>query len=153
MKKNQRQGFTLIEVLLVIAILAILAAVVIVAINPAKQFGEAQDAQRRSDVRSILDATQQYALDYNGVYPEEIPIGGECLTDGMVICSFTYPCAGVNLDVLAENQEYLTDIPRDPVTGLEDETGYYINITNDGRVSVCAPDMSAYSQNDIVVTQ
>jgi len=150
-KKNHRQGFTLIEVLLVIAILAILAAVVIVAINPAKQFGEAQDAQRRNDVRSILDAAQQYALDNQGVYPEDIPWGGTCFVDGLDICMFGYPCAGIDLDVLADNQVYLTDIPFDPVEGGEDVTGYLAVITNDGRLSVCAPE--AYGEDPIIVTQ
>jgi len=150
-KKYLERGFTLIEVLLVIAILAILAAVVIVAINPAKQFGEAQDAQRRNDVRSILDAVQQYALDNNGVYPESIPVGGECIADGQEICMFELPCDGVNLDVIAENQLYLTDLPSDPVTGGGDYTGYKIVISNDGRISVCSPD--TYAEVPIVVIQ
>jgi type IV pilus assembly protein PilA len=146
-----KKGFTLIEVLLVIAMLAILAAVVIVAINPGKQFGEAQDAQRRNDVRSIMDAVQQYALDNAGVYPEEIPIGQDCDMEGMLICMYEVPCDEVNLDVIAEDQTYLTDIPYDPVTGGGDYTGYKIVQTADGRISVCAP--GAYGEDPIVVTQ
>ncbi|MCA9355881.1 hypothetical protein KC865_05050 [Candidatus Kaiserbacteria bacterium] len=64
---------------------------------------------------------------------------------------FEYPCSGIVLDVLAENQAYLTEIPYDPQTGGEDITGYRAVITNDNRVSVCAPD--TYADEPIVVTQ
>lgn len=151
MKKNITRGFTLIEVLLVIAILAILAAVVIIAINPAKQLGEANNAQRRSDVRTILDAVQQYSLDNGGLYPDSIQSGGTCMSEGLDICQFEWPCDGINLDILAENQVYLTGIPIDPSVTTDDITGYKAVLTDDGRLSVCAPLM--YGDEHIVVTQ
>lgn len=151
MKKNSLQGFTLIEVLLVIAILAILAAVVIVAINPGKQFGEAQDAQRRNDVRAIIDAVQQYSIDHGGAYPETIPWGGECFFNGLHICRYQQSCDGVNLDVVADGQEYLADLPIDPTVDADEVTGYKIVGTDDGRLSVCAP--NTYGSEPIVVIQ
>lgn len=145
-----RRGFTLIEVLLVIAILAILAAVVIVAINPAKQFGEAQNAQRRSDVRSILDAVHQYSIDNYGTLPSEsIPTGTTCVDDGAAICQSAVSCDGVNLDELLIDEKYLTDIPGDPATADDQITAYKIFQNTNGRVGVCAP--SAYGEADISV--
>lgn len=59
MLRRPGRGFTLIELLLVIGIVAILASIVIVAINPTRQLAQARNAQRHSDVRTILDAVRQ----------------------------------------------------------------------------------------------
>ena len=43
---SKKKGFTLIEILVVIGIMAVLATIVIIAINPAKQFAQARNADR-----------------------------------------------------------------------------------------------------------
>src|SRR5438552_2520005 len=69
MKKNTNQkGFTLIEILVVIGIIAVLAAVVLIAINPARQFAQARNSQRVSDTRTILDAIGQRLADNKGIF-------------------------------------------------------------------------------------
>jgi type IV pilus assembly protein PilA len=67
-KEQTKNGFTLIEILLVVGIIAILAAVVIVAINPARQFAQARNSQRTSNVFSILNAVGQNMADNQGLF-------------------------------------------------------------------------------------
>ena len=68
MKKcGKSGGFTLLEILLVVAIIAILAGIVIVAINPAKQLGNARDSQRKSDISNIYKAVNQYLIDHGQI--------------------------------------------------------------------------------------
>src|SRR3989344_3049674 len=71
MRKFSRRskGFTLLEILLVIAIIAILAAIVIIAINPGKQLAESRNAERSSEVNTILNAVYQYSVDNSGTVP------------------------------------------------------------------------------------
>lgn len=125
-----RRGFTLIELLLVIGIIAILASIVIVAINPTKQLGDARDAQRRSDVNTILNAVYQYAIDNNGSVPAGIGAVADeiCKTGGT-----TSGC--VDLDALTGS--YLVSLPNDPQAGTG-STGYTIVETN-SRITVAAP--------------
>ncbi|MSR86751.1 type II secretion system protein [Candidatus Peribacteria bacterium] len=141
LSRGFRSGFTLIELLLVIGIIAILASIVIVAINPTKQLGDARDAQRRSDVNTILNAVYQYAIDNNGNLPSGIPTNST-----KVICQATLDpttCIGsgydgVNLRMLTG--AYLVSIPRDPrVTATGTGTRYNIVQDTAGRITVSAP--------------
>lgn len=67
-KINLRKGFTLIEILIVIGIIAILAAVVLVAVNPARQFKLARDSQRLSNVNAILNSVSQNIAENHGMF-------------------------------------------------------------------------------------
>lgn len=49
-------------------IIALLATVVIVAINPARQFAQARNSQRTSNVHAILNAVGQNIADHRGVF-------------------------------------------------------------------------------------
>ena len=63
---NKQKGFTLVELLFVIAIIILLALISIDALNG--QRAKARDAKRKSDVRQISTALEFYFLD-EGEYP------------------------------------------------------------------------------------
>lgn len=137
-----RRGFTLIELLLVIGIIAILASIVIVAINPTKQLNDARNAQRRSDVNTILNAVYQYAIDNNGTIPSDI-----ALTTKQVCVTGAASCAGgANLSALTGS--YLVRIPNDPLSTTGTGAGYWISKDANGRITVDAP----RAQNSATIT-
>jgi len=138
-QRNQKTGFTLLEILLVVGAIAILAAIVIVAINPTKQLGQTKNAQRRADITTVLNAVYQYSIDNNGAIP------GDISTTSRNICKTgiaTTACAdmdAVDLRVLTNNELYLTAIPQDPIGGMStDTTGYFIKKTASNRINVTA---------------
>jgi len=130
----KKQGFTLLEVLLVVAIIGILAAIVIIAINPNKQLADSRNAKRRADVNTILNAVYQYTIDATGTLPTTIT------TSSTEICRTGGTCTGlIDLSVLSTDEKYLTSIPIDPSSSSANGTGYYIVKTVNNRVTVSAP--------------
>lgn len=142
---TKRQGFTLIEIILVVAAIAILSGIVILAINPTKQLGDTRNAQRRSDVATILDAVYQYSVD-NGELPASIT------TTQTEICKMGAVCTGlIDLSVLTLLEEYVVAIPFDPTGSSTNGAGYEIKKTANERVMVVAP--SAEQGASISVTR
>ena len=132
-KIQKNKGFTLIEILLVVAAIAILAGIVILAINPNKQLGETRNAQRRADVTTILNAVYQYSID-NGTLPASIT------TTATDICKSGGTCTGlIDLGVLTASEKYITSLPFDPKSSTANSTTYQILKTTNNRVTVTAP--------------
>ncbi len=138
--RSSQKGFTLIELLVVIGILAVLLAIVLVAINPAKQFSQSNDTQRSSDVNAILNAIHQYAADNKGTLPATFssnpaaPTAVSTAGTGAAFC-----------DALVT--EYLAALPGDPTAGepaLEADcaaynTGYTVfQSADNNRITVTA---------------
>ena len=135
-KRTHNQfGFTLLEILLVVAAIAILSGIVILALNPTKQLGDTRNAQRRVDVNTILNAVYQYAIDNNGTLPSSIT------TTQTEICKTSATCTSlIDLSVLTASEEYIVTMPYDPTGGSTNGAGYEIKKSANGRVTVVAPD-------------
>ena len=133
---RSQKGFTLIEILLVVAAIAILAGIVIVAINPGKQLGDTRNADRRSGVKTILDAAYQYSIDNNGVLPAGITASS---TEVCVAGASGGACAGfIDLSILTLNGKYLVSIPTEPQKVNAGGAGYMISRDTNGRITVSA---------------
>lgn len=145
-------GFTLIELLVVIGILGILLAIVLIAINPAAQFAQANNTARTNDVNTILNAVHQYAADHKGVLPAGIPEGA-MPADGSVVAADEIGTGNANI-CAATSPNYVSLFPVDPdvtaITGGTNGaavadcsvayiTGYYIVKDTNGRLTVWAP--------------
>lgn len=142
--KKYIKGFTLIELLVVIGILAILLAITLIAINPARQFGQANNTKRRSDVLQVLNAIHQYVAENQGQLPAEV--SGLTAGTATLFNSTNFP----NLcGQLVTN--YLPALPTDPSlntanitdctanAGAWGNTGYEISRDAQNRITVSAP--------------
>lgn len=124
-----QKGFTLIELLVVIGIIGILAAVVIIAVNPQRQFSSARDTQRRADLYSITNAVYQYATENNGNLPVAITTTPTNIGTGGGLVD-------LSTDLVPT---YIAQIPVDPgPTGTPENTQYTIYLDANGRVVASA---------------
>jgi type IV pilus assembly protein PilA len=127
-KYHSQRGFTLIELLVVIGIIGILAAVVLVAVNPGRQFASARDTQRRADLYGLTNAVYQFATENNGNIPTAITATPTNVgTSGGLVDLST---------VLVPT--YIAAIPKDPSTGTDADSQYVIYRNSSGRVVASA---------------
>lgn len=134
-----QKGFTLLEVLLVVAILAILAGIVILALNPGKQLADSRNSQRQVDVNTILNGVYQFAIDNNGALPAAITTSVQQICRTGVLAADCSAVPGIFLNELTTAEKYVTAIPFDPQASPAATTDYTIVKTANNRVTVAAP--------------
>ncbi|MDE1924819.1 MAG: prepilin-type N-terminal cleavage/methylation domain-containing protein [Patescibacteria group bacterium] len=109
--KKPARAFTLVELMVVIAIIGILASIIVVSLSSSKAKG--RDAKRVSDIRTIQLALEEYYND-NQSYPVSI-----------VTSPFT--------------PNYLTTVPKDPSTNSNYFYTAYSSNSGSGNCSVYKP--------------
>lgn len=82
-KKNY--GFTLVELLIVIALIAILSVAVLATINPIEQANKARDASVQNDAAEMLNAYERYYTSQNGYPWNDAIYGGNTIAQGTVL--------------------------------------------------------------------
>jgi len=138
-KIKMNGGFTLIEILVVIGIIAVLSAIVLVAINPSRQFKLAHDSQRVSNVTAILNAVGQNMAENKGVFNCVVPIP----TTAKPITNDTTQ-SGVDIAPCLI-PTYISTLPFDPTANgakfnsvTDYDTKYSIAQDTNGRITVSA---------------
>lgn len=146
-QKNGGRGFTLLELLLVVAAIAILATIVFAVLSPATTLNKFRDSNRLSNVQAILNAMSLYAIDNSGNVPN--------VTDPLWVQDATIPLCGnadhrasgtstcLDLTDLTDASAYLLEVPSDPsATNPSNDSGYTASIDVNGVVTINAPSAS-----------
>jgi prepilin-type N-terminal cleavage/methylation domain-containing protein len=162
--EKKRNGITILELLIVIALLGIIASVAFAALNPVLRFQESRDSTRWSDLSRLLSAIILYRADNSG---RNLPAIAS-LTTGTVYMIGTMssgcddPNAFCDTDVGGDtacvdltplvNQGYIGEIPISP-NGLDswtsEKTGYTLMTSTTGAIIVRA--CESETSNEIVI--
>jgi prepilin-type N-terminal cleavage/methylation domain-containing protein len=121
MKRKNNQGFTLVELLLVVGILGILSMAVLLTLNPFTQIQKGNDAKRKADLSQIQKALEVYYQDY-GAYPDQLSYKLDPITTPGP------PPIKTQKNWGSSWQPYMNVLPSDPVP-----TKHYVYYTSNGQ--------------------
>ena len=111
---TKRSGFTLVEILIVVAIIATLASVALVGLGPVQRNG--RDTRRVSDLRQVQNGVELYYAKC-GYYPGAAQSGSDC-TGFSVASSWSGLSAALTGSSLG-----ISKVPNDPRAGDSYEYG------------------------------
>ena len=156
MKNITEKGFTLVELLIVIAIIAILAGAVVVTINPGEQFAQARNSTRRQHINSISNAVMAFAADpqHAGNFPSCIKrVDSEEAEEGLdwgpeqgtpiENCFDADGDDNVDPPITDELTNQLSEMPEDP----DPDATYYLRIV-DNNVEITSNSVEWVNQDD-----
>ena len=157
MRKINFKGFTLVELLIVIAIIALISTFVFVALDPLKRFQDSRDTKRWSDISELMHAIKVSQVDNGGKYIDALTSPrlnyGDVymITDGDITsgcdsgnthCNATVTSSNscVNLGSLI-SRGYLGKIPVSPNgdgSWSSSLTGYTLTASSSGAIMITA---------------
>ena len=166
--RSTEKAFTLIELLIVIAIIAILAAIVFVALNPLKRFQDSRDSARWADITSLVLAAKVDQVDNGGAYfyginydvTESLTVDG---VEYMISNSTTTTGCNTGCSVIADandcvnwsglvSEGYLGRLPVAQSVNYdfdEDLTGYYFIKNDNDSITIGACEAEGFTTINI----
>lgn len=125
-------GFTLIQLVVTVAVLAIIVGTVLYNEDPEKRIGKTMDAQRIQELDAITQAIENYEID-NHTLPGDLSLSTLGIGQKVVLCSAaaTLSCDGQsNACAVVDDTDfigkYLPALPVDPNKSSTADTGYYV---------------------------
>lgn len=122
---KKKPGFSLIEVMVVVALLGILSSSVAVAVNPAQRINQARDAKRKTDISVITNSLIEYEFTF-GQYPARLGNCDSSIGRQNGNCPIRPPQSSWGFDspiqiALVDQQQLLKQLPIDP----KNDINYY----------------------------
>jgi prepilin-type N-terminal cleavage/methylation domain-containing protein len=125
-KRNHKKGFTIVELVIVIAVIMILVTASVVLIDPVAKKKRARDNKRLSDVSTIDRAINEYLLD-KGDYPDQADTLRESTTLPLGSSALVNAVGGW---IAADLSKYTSRLPIDPLNDGTYHYSYYHTVSS-----------------------
>lgn len=126
-----KKAFSLLEILLSIALIGVLMGIVFTALDPNSVLTQSQDNVNKSNVLKIYTAIEQYTLK-NNIYPTSISnLANSSITE---ICMDTDTICTNLVNLSSLKPTYIKEIPSDP--NQANRTYYFIIKSSSGDIGV-----------------
>lgn len=130
------RGFTLVELLISIAVASVLASSIVIAVNPTRRLKQARDVQRKADIASIMAVLIAYEAN-NGIYPGEVRCDSS-IGSAQTVCPINPPQSNWNptsyIYKALVDQKYVKSLPVDPINN---SNNYYVYEPSSFQETVC----------------
>lgn len=124
---SRKSGYTLVEILIVVALISLIASSVPITLNFRKQVDRSNDLKRKKELAILRTAFDEFYNDNNNHYPVAADVCFNAETRdslGNCICNI---CGRKNTSISGGINSYLSDVPCDPssVVGSVNKDYYY----------------------------
>ena len=132
---KSKSGFTLVELIITVAIAAIIGGIVFAFFNPLSQLARGRNNQRTTHINIIASAAKERLIEYRGAF------GTNCSSGPLPATTTQIGTGAGNYNLSAcLIPNYLTVMPQDPITGTATSTGYTILYTSSTmQITISAP--------------